>query len=223
MATKQTWLRLPTGILEAIDARRDADNDRTTIIISLLTSALTGEYIKPKENTTQIIGKLTKTVKSLEASIDELSFQIKKQTRINDQTEVHPISESRIVSERNNFVTEDTTDFDDDEDLAIEQVISDDGDFSDEDDDWDEDIEDKDSDCVEDIEPEVEPEPTKLNHQEFIDRFESSQPSGWDVYFIDGSRANLQTVSRDAIRVIFPNGASKMRMASEIDYYQLSA
>lgn len=221
MATRQTGIRLPTGILEAIDARRDADNDRTAIIISLLTSALTGEYIKPKENTTQIVEKLTKSVKSLEGTVEELSFQIKKQTRIDREYVLDILaSQAQIVSERN-IQEDDDTDIDRDEDSAISLATPNDADEDEEDDEGN-----GDSEYVEDIEPPLaaSSEPTKFTHQEFIARFGCCQPNGcWEVRFKDGGVWRLDAVSRDAIRATAPNGMSKLRMVGEVDSYQLSA
>lgn len=199
MTTKPTCLRLPVGILEAIDARKDANNDRTAIITSLLAAALSGEYIKPKDNTLNTIKHLSKTVKSLEAAIDELSFQIKKQTRINSQVDTSPIAESHTGSERNNSVVENAIDFDD-EDLSIGEE----------------------SDC-EDIETEAEPDPIQFTHQEFIERFGCCRPNGFVVVLVDGDVCELVIVSRDAVLAIDSRIKEERRLSIlEIAYYKLA-
>ena len=217
MATKQTAIRFPVGILEAIDARRDADNDRTAVIISLLTSALTGEYIKPKENTAQVIGKLTTTVKSLEAAIDELSFQIKKQTRINSQVDTSPIVESTTVSGQNNFIVDNTTNSnsDDDEDFVIN-----DSDFKSEADDQDEDISDEEPD-YQDVE--ANSEPIQFTHQEFIDSFGCCRSSGFVAVLVDGDMCELVIADRNVVLVIDPHSREEKRLSTtEIAYYRAS-
>ena len=197
MTTKPICLRLPVGILEAIDARKDANNDRTAIITSLLAASLSGEYIKPKDNTLSTIKHLSKTVKSLEAAIDELSVQIKKQTRINSQVDTSPIAESHTGSERNNSVVENAIDFDD-EDLSIDEEF----------------------DC-EDIETEAKP--IQFTHQEFIERFGCCRPSGFVVVLVDGDVCELVIVSRDAVLAIYPRSKEERRLSIlEIAYYKLA-
>ncbi len=221
MATKQTAIRLPVGILEAIDARRDADNDRTAIIINLLTSALTGEYIKPKENTTQIIGKLAKTVKSLESAIDELSYQIKQQAKQNHQAITSIITESRIAIGDNIPAVNDDRELDDDIDNyddAIEQLTDDleiDNQVSSDYPEFDT----YEDDDVIDIDPIV---PTQFTHQEFIEQFGGGIPDNAVAVLINGDICNISIASKDAVLIIDPRSRKNRRLVpNEILHYQL--
>ncbi len=218
MTTKQTAIRIPVGLLEAIDARRDADHDRTTVIIGLLTSALTGEYIKPKENTTQIISKLTKTVKSLEVAIDELSFQIKKQTRINNEFAVSNVAQSLIIPKHDNPI--DDKDVYDDE-LVANQDIPDNNNYPGEDDIDCTDDEDIDEEEAISVESEVMYEPARITHQKFIDRFGCCDPSDIQVVLTDGEILQAITISKDTV-IARNNRSPKDRrlMIDEIAYYQ---
>ena len=174
MPTKQTNLRIPVGILEAIDARRDADHDRTAVIISLLTSVLTGEYVQPKETTASIIGKLMKTVSSLERTIEQLRADIAKQDRS------QPISALRYPDVRPEPKPDDWI-----EDDEIEEEIEPDRHGIDRTVELGE---------VNSIEEEIEQQGEKLTHRQFLDRFGCCEPSGWEVHFFSGEVSKLQTV-----------------------------
>jgi hypothetical protein len=199
VATKQTCLRIPVGILEAIDARRDADHDRTAIIISLLTSALTGEYIKPNETTANVIGKLTKNISLLERTTEQLRAEIAKQNR--SQT----ISDRRCTDVRPEPKPNDWIEDDDIED----DIEPDDG--------FDEKIE---LGEVNSSAEEIEPQGEKLTHTEFLDRFGGCKPNGWEVHLFDGEVFKLQEVCNYAVRVLDRNGTSKLLSEAYVDFYQ---
>ncbi len=201
MPTKQTCFRIPVGILEAIDARRDADNDRTAIIISLLTSALTGEYVKPKETNANIIGKLMKTVSSLERTIEQLREDIAKQNR--SQT-ISTLQCTDIRPELN------LNDIDEDDDIEEEIEPDDDG--------FDEKIELQGE--VNSIVETIELQGEKLTHTEFLARFGCCEPSEWEVHFFSGEVSQLQTVLTNAVRILEIDGTSKLLSEAYVDFYQ---
>jgi hypothetical protein len=196
MPTKQTNLRIPVGILEAIDARRDADHDRTAIIISLLTSALTGEYIKPNETTANVISKLTKNISSLERTTEQLRAEIAKLNR--SQT----ISALRYTDVRpkprpDDWIEEDDIEPDDDgfdEKIELEEVNA--------------------------IAEEIEPQGEKLTHTEFLARFGGCRPNGWAVHLMNGEVFKLLEVCNYAVRVLEPNGTSKLLAEAYVDFYR---
>jgi hypothetical protein len=198
VATKQTNLRIPVGILEAIDARRDADNDRTAVIISLLTSALTGEYVKPKETNASIISKLMKTISSLERTIEQLRADIARQDRS------PTISAPRYTDVRPKTNPDDWI-----EDDWIEDEIDPDDNGTDEK-----------TELGEVNEETIEPPREKLTHTEFLARFGCCEPSGWEVHFFSGEVSKLQTVYENAIRVIKTDGTLKLHSESYVDFYQ---
>ena len=200
MPAKQTCLRIPVGILEAIDARRDADHDRTAIIISLLTSALTGEYVKPKETTANIIGKLMKTVSSLERTIEQLRVDIEKQNRS------PTISALRCTDDSPEPKPDDWI-----EDNDIEEEIEPDRHGIDRQIKLGE---------VNSIKEAIEPQGEKLTHTEFLDQFGCCEPSGWEVHFFSGEVSKLQTVYGNAIRVMETDGTLKLHSEAYVDFYQ---
>jgi hypothetical protein len=200
VATKQTCLRIPVGILEAIDARRDVDNDRTAVIISLLTSALTGEYVKPKETTANIISKLVKTISSLEQTIEDLRADIAKQDRS------PTISALRCTDESPEPKPDDWIEDDDIED----DIEPDDYGF-------DEKIE---LEEVNSIASAIEPQGEKLTHTEFLDRFGCCESSEWEVHFFSGEVSKLQAVYLNGVRVLETNGTFKSIPECYVDFYR---
>ncbi|MFM2305219.1 MAG: hypothetical protein RLZZ135_2632 [Cyanobacteriota bacterium] len=197
MPTQQTTLRIPVGILEAIDARRDAEHDRTAVIISLLTSALTGEYVKPKETNANIIGKLMKTVSSLERTIEQLRIDIAKQDRsqpisVLQFTDIRP----KPKPKSNDWIEDDIEPDDDgfDEKIELGEVNS--------------------------ISKTIEPQGEKLTHTQFLDRFGCCEPSGWEVHFFSGEVSKLQTVLTNAVRVLETDGTLKSIPEVYVDFYR---
>jgi hypothetical protein len=198
MPTKQTNLRIPVGILEAIDARRDADRDRTAIIISLLTSALTGEYIKPNETTANVISKLTKNISSLERTTEQLRAEIANLNR--SQT----ISALRCTDVRpepkepkpDDWIEDDIEPDDDgfDDKVELEEVNS--------------------------IAEEIEPQGEKLTHTEFLARFGCCESNEWEVHFMNGEVFKLQAVLMNAVRVLETDGTLKLQSEAYVDFYR---
>jgi predicted RNase H-like nuclease (RuvC/YqgF family) len=191
MPTKQTNLRIPVGILEAIDARRDAENDRTAIIISLLTSALTGEYVKPKETTASIISKLTKTISSLERTIEQLRADIARQDRS------PTISAPRCTDVRPKTNPDDWIE---------EEIEPDDNGI-------DEKIELGEMNFNEEL-------GEKLTHTEFLARFGCCESNEWEVHFMNGEVFKLQAVLTNAVRVLETDGTLKLQSEAYVDFYQ---
>jgi hypothetical protein len=198
MPTKQTNLRIPVGILEAIDARRDADNDRTAIIISLLTSALTGEYIKPNETTANVISKLTKNISLLERTTEQL------------RAEIANLNRSQTISAlRYTDVRPEPKDPKPDDDIEDDIEPDDDG--------FDDKVE---LEEVNSIAEEIEPPGEKLTHTEFLDRFGGCQPNGWEVHLFKGEVFKLLEVYTNAVRVLEPNGTSNLLAEAYVDFYR---
>ena len=173
---------------------RDAEHDRTAVIISLITSALTGEYVKPKETTANIIDKLMKTVSSLERTIEQLRADIAKQ----DRSQAISALQYRDVRPKPK------------PDVWIEDDIEPDDGF-------DEKIE---LGEVNFIAETIEPQGERLTHTEFLNRFGCCEPSGWEVHFFSGEVSQLQTVYGNAIRVMETDGTLKSIPECYVDFYQ---
>jgi hypothetical protein len=186
------------GILEAIDARRDADNDRTAIIISLPTSALIGEYIKPNETTANVIGKLTKNISSLERTTEQLRVEIAKQNQsqtvsVLQCTDVRPKPKE---PKPDDWIEDDIEPDDDgfDEKIELGKVNS--------------------------IAEEIEPQGEKLTHTEFLDRFGCCESNEWEVHFMNGEVFKLQAVLMNAVRVLETDGTLKLQSEAYVDFYR---
>jgi hypothetical protein len=190
MSSKQISLRVPVGLLEAIDARRDGDNDRTSIIISLLSSALTGEYIEPKENNAIIINKLVKKISSLEQAIKDLASEGIKQNRM----------EAIIDNSFDMKPSHDTTDTSDERSENLDLDVTDNIYDS---------AETEESDNIEAL-------PLTLTHSEFFERFGSCEPTEWEVELKNGEVLKLSIMSADAI-IAFDSHKGKSRMESKHD------